>query len=393
MSSHGLEIEWPSWTEPDSTYTICSSPTTLAFMSEQRSFNYAQRKPLFSELSKMRGGRAPIIFFNFDRGSQPPNIPGIATMFASDTKEVLFRLLKEADAKKGIDLVLYTRGGDTNAVWPLATLIREFDPTFQILAPFRCHSSGTLLALGAHKIVMTRMSELSPIDATTANQFNPREETNPVSSKGISVEDVRAFFELPKEYSPSSKVDYLELLTKTVHPLALGNVQRVYLLVQNLASSLLDSNGGDKKTRTEVTKIVDKLASQFYSHVHAISRKEAKEILGNQIEFADGELESCVDSLLRAYELTFKLREQYILKQEIQNSPSLDVSYVGAVFESETRSYAFKTRGTWSQTSKFPPGVQLNVPAGSSLPLIPGLPVDFHFDIKFQDWVHNEEGV
>jgi len=366
--------------------------TTSTSISEQRSFNYEQRKPFFAELSKMRGGRIPIIFFNFDRASQPPNIPGIATMFASDTKEVLFRLLKEADAKKGIDLVLYTRGGDTNAVWPLVTLIREFDPTFQVLAPFRCHSSGTLLALGAHKILMTRMSELSPIDATTANQFNPREETNPGSPKGISVEDVRAFFELRKEYSQSSNVDYLELLTKTVHPLALGNVQRVYLLVQNLASSLLDSNGGKKKPPSELKKIVDKLASEFYSHVHAISRKEAKEILGDQVEYADSELEICLDRLLRAYELTFKIREQYILKQEIKNSPSLDVSYVGAVFESETRSYVFNTKGTWSQISKFPAGVQLNVPAGSTLPLIPGLPVDFHFEIQYQDWVHNQEG-
>lgn len=145
---------------------------------EQRSFSYEQRKVIFTRLSELRDGRVPLIFFNFDRVSQPPNIPGISTVFAADTKEVVYRLLKEAEFKKGIDLVLYTRGGDTNSVWPLVTLIREFDPGFQVLAPFRCHSSGTLLALGARRIIMTRLSELSPIDPTTANQFNPREETD-----------------------------------------------------------------------------------------------------------------------------------------------------------------------------------------------------------------------
>lgn len=367
--------------------------TVPASTPEQRSFNYEQRRSLFSELSKKRGGRVPFVFFNFDRGSQPQSIPGLSTIFASDTKEVLYRLLKESDVTKGIDLVLYTRGGDTNSVWPLVSLIREFDSAFQVLAPFRCHSSGTLLALGARRIVMTRLSELSPIDPTTANQFNPRDEANPNAPKGISVEDVRAFFDLRKEYASSSPVDYLELLSKTVHPLALGNVQRVFLLVQNLATVLLGSNGAKKRTSEEIEKIVSKLASKFYSHVHAISRNEAREILGDeQIDFANQELENCLDRILRAYQLTFRLREQYVLKEEIKNNTALDVSYCGGIFESEKRSYVFRTKGTWFQTTKFPPGVQLNVPAGSALPLIPGLPVDFRFDIKFQDWVHNQEG-
>lgn len=188
-------------------------------------------------------------------------------------------------------------------------------------------------------------------------------------------------------------MDYLELLSKNVHPLALGNVQRVYLLVQNVAAALLMINGAKPRTEEEIQKVVTKLASEFYSHVHAISRSEAKDILGEeQVEFADDKLEVCLDALLRAYELTFKLREQYLLKEHIQNIPRFEVSYCGAILESLNRSYIFKTRGTWSQTSKMPPGIQLNLPPGSPLPLIPGLPVDFHFDLRFQDWTHNQEG-
>ena len=79
------------------------------------------------------------------------------------------------------------------------------------------------------------------------------------------------------------------------------------------------------------------------------------------------------------------MREQYVLKEEIKNNTSIDLSYCGGIFglglfqgqamrirESEKRSYVFKTKGTWFQTPKLPAGVQLNVPAGSTLPLIPG---------------------
>src|SRR5262249_14487735 len=87
-----------------------------------------------------------------------------------------YRVLKETLGDgHGLDVLLYTRGGATNAVWPIAGLLREFDPNFEILIPYRAHSSGTMVALAAKKIVMTPLAELSPIDPTTANQFNPRE--------------------------------------------------------------------------------------------------------------------------------------------------------------------------------------------------------------------------
>ena len=56
-------------------------------------------------------------------------------------------------------------------MWPIVSLIREFDKDFEVLVPYRCHSSGTLTALGAKRIVMDQLSELSPIDPSTGNQF------------------------------------------------------------------------------------------------------------------------------------------------------------------------------------------------------------------------------
>ena len=356
--------------------------------------DYANRKTLFNKISSLRQGRLPIIFFNFDRNCQPPNIPGLTTQFAADTKEILYRLLKESDCSHGIDLVLYTRGGDVNAVWPLVSLLREFDQKFEVLIPFRCHSSGTLLTLGARKIVLTRLSELSPVDPTTGNQFNPREETNPIQAKGISVEDVRSFFDLKATYSKDSTSDYLEILTKFVHPLALGNVQRVLNQVRELARVLLTTNNVKQRDEKTLSAIIKKLSEGFYSHVHAISRNEASSLLGDdQIVYANEDLEVALDALLRAYENTFNLRDQYILSNEMTNQTSKEVSYFGGVFECANRAYIFKTMGTWFQLSKIPPQVQLTLPPGAPLPLIPGLPTECRFELKCQDWLVNEEGV
>ncbi len=123
-----------------------------------------QRQSIIREIEALRDGRILICFFNFDRDSTP-NVPGLSTPFASNTKEPLFRVLRESLGKGDkIDLCLYTRGGDVNSVWPIAGLLREFDADFEVLVPFRCHSGGTLLALAANKIIMTSLSELSPID-------------------------------------------------------------------------------------------------------------------------------------------------------------------------------------------------------------------------------------
>jgi len=149
-----------------------------------------QRQDQMRAIQKLRGGRKLIVFMNFDRVAEP-QIPGFQTQFASDTKEPLYRVLKETvEDGDRIDLLFYTRGGDVNAVWPLVGLLREYDADFHVLVPFRCHSGGTLLSLAAERIVMTPIGELSPIDPTTGNQFNPVDRVAKSKRLGISVEDV-----------------------------------------------------------------------------------------------------------------------------------------------------------------------------------------------------------
>ena len=362
--------------------------------------SYEERKPLLQAVEGLRAGRCLVCFLNFDRLSEP-TLPGLSTQFHADVKEVLFRVLKESNPQDGVDLILYTRGGDTNAVWPLVSLIREFDPDFEVLVPFRCHSSGTLAALGANRIVLTRLSELSPIDPSTGNQFNPRDPADPKSGMAISVEDVRAYRAFIVEQLaginerdddvlplPPEALSLLQHLVSQVHPLALGNVHRVLQQIQQLAANLLNLHPVDG---ADPQKIVKDLTSQFFSHLHMINRHEAKEILGDRVEFASDELSDALDCILRAYEDQFALRQKFYLSSLLDDDSEQPFRFAGALLESATRSYLFETAGVVRQAAKPPANVQIQVPVGQPIPLVPGMPRETQVEVKSQGWVHNKE--
>lgn len=358
---------------------------------------YETRKPHIQAVESLRG-RTLVSFLNFDRISEP-EISGLKTVFHADAKAALFRVLKESKTKNGIDLFLYTRGGDINAVWALVSLIREFDRDFQVLVPFRCHSSGTLAALGADKIVMGPLSELSPIDPTTGNQFNPKEGGKLL---GISVEDVTSFRKFissqlnGKDHTPLEDAvvgsdqyqPFLQKLTDSVHPLALGNVQRVLLQIRQLAEKLLQLH---PRKNEDPEKIIDDLTTKFYSHLHMINRLEAKDILGDRVVNAPAKLTAAMDNLLRSYEEDFNLRRTFYLTKYLGDKLEDDVRFVGGLLESTARSYLFVTQATARQRTKLQPNVQVQVPAGQALPLIAGLPKEFDFEVYQQGWEHNTD--
>jgi len=351
------------------------------------------RKKCFAKVEKLRPGRTLVALFNFDRASDDANL-GVNIIFNADMKEALFRVLKETPKGKGIDLCLYTRGGDTNGVWPIVSLLREFDPEFEVLVPFRCHSAGTLLALGAKRVVLTELSELSPIDPTTGNQFNPQDPAG--KWLGISVEDVQAFRDFAQDQvgggngvkSAQGVEAFMMKLVDRVHPLALGNVHRVHKQIQRLAKELLALHPVKGRDSADAVKA---LTSEFQSHLHMISRQQAKETLGEQIAFASRPLAAALDELLRAYEDDFNLRRPFIVKSHLGDATIQEATFVGGAVESRMWSYLFKTRGRLHQFSALPPNVQVQIPLGQGMPLVPGLPREHRFEMLSQTWEHNTE--
>src|SRR5262245_23526573 len=202
------------------------------------------------------------------------------------------RHLEAIGKQDRLALVLYTLGGDTNTPWPFVNFLRAYCDELFVLVPFWAHSAGTLIALGADKIYMTRFGTLSPIDPSVTNEFNPQDPENPTDQIPIAVEDVLAFFQLASEQDTGDADlagDAFRQLAGSVHPLALGNVKRNIEQIWLLAKKLIRLHAPDADDAA-LTAIVRQMTTELYSHSHMITRAEAT-ALGLPLEQPPEELE------------------------------------------------------------------------------------------------------
>ncbi len=95
-----------------------------------------------------------------------------------------------------------------------------------------------------------------------------------------------AYFDLAKnKFGIKSDEELTRVFTKFVdanpqiHPLALGNVNRIHNLIRVLAKRLLKSHKAPME-ESEIDTIVDYFTEKLYSHQYFIGRKEAREDLG-----------------------------------------------------------------------------------------------------------------
>jgi hypothetical protein len=260
----------------------------------------------------------------------------VSTRIAPDAIRVIFRHLEMMEKKSGIDLFLYTRGGDVLTPWRLVNLFREYTSRFNVIVPFRAYSAGTLICLGANEIVMGKMGELGPIDPMVANAFNPKDPTDPTVRVPISVEDVSSYLGLAQEKGQlkeeESLVRVFSALAEKVHPLALGNVHRNYRLIRSLARKLLKLSDSERK-ESEINAIVDFLTKNLYAHNYMISRDEARKDIGLKIIKPVAGLEELIWQLYLCYEDDLKLQDIFSPTLQ-QNTGQNTFQVYGAMIES-----------------------------------------------------------
>lgn len=234
------------------------------------------RKEFIQGLEQARNSSV-ICYVTGDRANQQIQI-------GDDVLPVLAEHLGTIAKVKQIDLLLYSRGGNTLTGFALANALREFAEQVCVLVPFRAHSCATLIALSADAIVAGPFAQLSPIDPSITTPHNPTmQEGGESKFLPVSVEDVANFLELVKtevglkdEHSLSAALAHL---CARVSPLALGSVYRAREQIGMLARKLLAIH---MKDEVRITKIVKALTRELLSHDYYIGRREAKE-LGLQV--------------------------------------------------------------------------------------------------------------
>lgn len=67
-------------------------------------------------------------------------------------------------------LILATNGGSANAAYQIARTFHRVYEEFVLFTPGNCKSAGTLIALGAQRLILTDFSELGPLDVQLYKQ-------------------------------------------------------------------------------------------------------------------------------------------------------------------------------------------------------------------------------
>lgn len=300
------------------------------------------KKELIKQIEKMRDSRV-ITYLTSDRNGP------MSARIAMDIIPIISRQLQAIGRTQKIDLFLYSSGGDTMVPWRLVSMIREYCDQFSVLIPYKAHSAATMISLGADEIVMSNLSELSPIDPSTANIFNPSDPHTPQNKISISVEDVMAYFDLAKnKFGIKNDAELAGIFNKFVeanpqiHPLALGNINRTHNLIRILAKRLLKSHKLPMK-EDEIEKIVDYFTEKLYSHQYFIGRKEAKEDLGvKSVVFADDNLAKIMTNLYEEYAKEMELGVLWNPENELGvNAAQNKKGYKVAIIETNQFSSSF----------------------------------------------------
>ena len=245
---------------------------------------YKSRRVLYGKLEQLRGLKL-LVYATGDR-------PGMETQIHSEVCDFFVNHLDAIGSTEKIGLYLYTMGGNTLAGWSIVNLIRQFCEDFEVIVPSKAHSTGTLMCLGASRIVMTKQATLGPIDPSVNTPLNPKIEGGaPDARMPVSVEAIKGYIELAREEMGIAEEEgmsqVLLKLSDMVHPLVLGQVYRTRSQIQMLARSLIANQIVDKVKSDE---IISFLCSESGSHDYTINRREARDRLGLTLETPDDEL-------------------------------------------------------------------------------------------------------
>jgi len=221
----------------------------------------------------------------------------------------LYDQLESIGDVEHLDLVLDTLGGNVEMPWRIVSLIREFCDRFSVLIPYRAASAGTLLALGADEIVMTRLAVLGPIDPSRGHPLLPVGPAGPVQA--TSVQDMRHAIKFIKQagidivddkfaYTPEAVAQLVGALFDNVHPLAIGALEQSYALAKLAGTRCLESHMTARGDKEKIQAIVDRLSDEYKSHGYQIPRREAKSI-GLKVKQPGKRVENVLMALYRHF--------------------------------------------------------------------------------------------
>ncbi len=322
----------------------------------------SERKALIERIEEMRSSRV-IVYVTGDR-------PPWGSQIGNDALRPLYDHIRNLDSPQALDVFIYSRGGDIDVPWRIASGLRAAAPKWSVLIPWRANSAATLLALGADEIVMGPQAELGPIDPI----MNIRRLADQgMVDEAVNVEDVMSYVRFVKERlelsDPQALGESLGKLTDRLDAITLGNAYRTHSHIREVARRMLASRGEPAEEST-MKSIIETLAEKVYAHGHAIGRKEAGTI-GLPVVDTSTELDAVMWELLEDYEDLMSARSPIDPAEAVRTEDEWREPGVLGAIESGWGVHEFRGDFVVRGQRQMPANLQINVNIPVNLP--PGL--------------------
>jgi len=255
--------------------TAKSTPQKTPMFSATNAHRY-QRQELIKRIRQTLG--RPLICY----------VAGIGTAINRDDVVALVDLLHNIPRDTDLDFLLHTPGGDIDAAEKLITLVRTVvgEKTLRVIVPDFAKSAGTLVALGADRIVMSNSSELGPIDPQiTLNDG----QGNLIQYSVQSYLDAYEAHSMTLQKSPGDVA--AQIMLNKLDPARLKLFEAARLRARSCAEHLLRRWMFGRATGAiNITHIAGQLidTKKWQSHGQMINHEHAKDI-GLSVEYLDHE--------------------------------------------------------------------------------------------------------
>jgi hypothetical protein len=198
--------------------------------------------------------------------------------------------------RKNVLLVLTTPGGEAHSAYRIARYLQNNYQKFSVFVPGWCKSAGTLLAIGAHEIIIGELGQLGPLDVQRGKPDELWETSSGLTEdaaldflektafkmlgdyllgiKGISRGQVT--FGTAAEVAAKLVVGQLEPIYRQINPAKIGENARAMSIATDygMRLNLHSQNLSNRKS-------LNKLVSAYSSHGFVIDEKEARELFIN----------------------------------------------------------------------------------------------------------------
>ena len=197
-------------------------------------------------------------------------VSGDLSAIDADDAPAFVDLLHNVPRNESLDLLLHTAGGSIDAAEKLMRMVRRHvgSAELRIIVPDFAKSAGTLMALGADRVVMSDMSELGPIDPQALLQGEWR--------------SVQNYLDAYQEHAGALKKDPTNMAARIMlgdlDPSTIKMCEASVARARQVAEGLLRQ--GMFRDSGNWTKPVTELlnTSQWLSHAQMISWEDARQI-------------------------------------------------------------------------------------------------------------------